>query len=353
VRLLITGNQGYIGAVGTAMAKAAGHDVVGLDSNLYHGCDFGLPMLQCEQITKDIRDVEPADLRGIDAIWHLAALCNDPLGDLDPELTTSINFRASVRLAEAAKRAGVKRFVFASSCSMYGASGDQMIDETSPLSPLTAYARSKVWTEESLRQMADRKFCLIFMRNATAYGSSPRLRLDLVLNNLVASAHATGTVHIKSDGSPWRPIVHIEDITAAALAVLEAPLDAVHNQSFNVGSNSENYQVRDLADIVRETVPGSRIEYAPGGAPDLRCYRVSFDRIARVVPGFRPRWTARLGAEQMYRDFKRFNLRAEDVEGANFKRIGHIGRMTASGSLRSDLRWMPAVAAAGSGAMRP
>jgi nucleoside-diphosphate-sugar epimerase len=347
MKLLITGNRGYIGSVATVMAKKAGHDVVGLDSDLFHGCDFGTPPEECPTIVKDLRDVELEDVAGFDAVIHFAALCNDPLGDLNPELTTEVNFRASLKLAELARRAGVRRFVMASSCSMYGASGGGMIDETAELSPLTAYARSKVWTEEALRELAGPRFSPIFMRNATAYGVSPRLRLDLVLNNLVAAAYTTGTVLIKSDGTPWRPIVHIEDISAAALAALVAPLETVHNQSFNVGHNDENYQVRDLAEIVRETVPNSRIEYAPDGGPDLRCYRVDFGRIRKAIPGFQPRWTARRGAEQLYQAFRQFGLRPEDVEGSTFKRIGRVAKLLNAGVLQSDLRWTRRAATSG------
>lgn len=339
MKLLITGHKGYIGSVAAVMARNAGYEVTGLDSDLYSGCDFGAPPEAFPTILKDLRDVELEDVKGFDAVIHFAALCNDPLGDLDPELTTEVNFRASLRLAELARRAGVRRFVMASSCSMYGASGDAMIDETAELSPLTAYARSKVWTEEALRKLAGPGFSPIFMRNATAYGASPRLRLDLVLNNLVAAAYTTGKVLIKSDGTPWRPIIHIEDISGAALAALEAPLETVHNQSFNVGQNEENYQVRDLAEIVRQTVPGSAVEYASDGGPDLRCYRVDFSRIRTAIPGFRPKWNARRGAEQLYEAFRRVDLKAGDVEGARYKRIVRMGQLLDSGVLQSDLRW--------------
>jgi len=329
------------------MAQEAGHEVVGMDLDLFQGCDFGGPPPQCEELLQDIRDVEVKDLKGFDGVLHLAGLCNDPLGDLNPDLTTSINLRGSMRLAERSKAAGVRRFIVASSCSMYGASGDGLIDESAPLAPLTSYAYSKAATEEQMSKLAGPGFSPTFMRNATAYGSSPRLRLDLVLNNLVASAYATGKILIKSDGTPWRPIVHIEDITAAALAALEAPIEAVHNQSFNVGESGENYQVKDLAEIVRQTVPGSKVEYAPDGGPDLRCYRVNFDRIRQVLPAFRPKWTARLGAEQLYRDYQRFGLRPEDVEGSLYQRIGRVRRLLSAGALQADLTWAPATASSG------
>jgi len=329
------------------MAQEAGHEVVGMDLDLYRDCDFGAPPPQCDELVQDIRDVEAKDLRGFDGVLHLAGLCNDPLGDLNPDLTTSINLRGSMRLAERAKAAGVRRFITASSCSMYGASGDGLIDESAPLAPLTTYAHSKASTEEQMRELASPTFSPTFMRNATAYGSSPRLRLDLVLNNLVASAYTTGKILIKSDGTPWRPIVHVEDIISAALAALEAPVEVVHNQSFNVGDSGENYQVRDLAEIVRQTVPGSTVEYAPDGGPDLRCYRVNFARIRQVLPAFQPKWTARLGAEQLYRDYQHFCLKPEDVEGSLFQRIGRVRQLLSTGALQPDLTWTSATVGSG------
>ena len=349
-KLLITGNRGYIGSVLARMAIEAGYQVRGLDSDLFSGCDLGVTPPECEQVVKDIRDVDIADIEGVDAVLHFAGLCNDPLGNVAPELTLDINHKASVEIARLSKQAGAKVFIFASSCSMYGASGDQMIDETGTLQPLTPYARSKAMVEEAVSAMATRNFSPVFLRNATAYGLSPRLRLDLVLNEFVAGAWTNGVIPIKSDGTPWRPIVHIEDISRACLAVLEAPRSVIHNRAFNVGVDQENYQVKDLAEIVRDVVPGSRIEYSPDGGPDLRCYRVDFSRIRSELPGFKPRWTARRGAEQLYEAFQRYGLTNEQAFGPKFRRLGRVKELTTRGELGQDLRWSLRVPA-GAGTM--
>jgi nucleoside-diphosphate-sugar epimerase len=324
------------------MLLAAGHEVVGFDSDLYRRCSFGEGILEIPAIEKDIRDAEASDLEGFDAVLHLAGLSNDPLGDLNPNLTYDINFKASLRLAELAKQVGVERFIFSSSCSNYGAAGDAPVNETSEFNPVTPYGSSKAMTEIEVAKLADDSFSPTFLRSATAYGVSPRLRFDLVLNNLVAWAFTTGKVHIKSDGTPWRPIVHIEDISRAFLAVLHAPREVVHNEAFNVGRTSENYRIREIAEIVKETVPGCEIEFAEDAGPDKRCYRVDCDKIARVLPDFQPQWTTKKGAEELYNTYKKIGLSLDEFEGERYKRIAHIKYLISDGLLDENLRWQQA-----------
>lgn len=320
------------------MLVSRGHKVLGIDTNLYERCTFGKQVPTLPTALKDIRDLCQADLEGFDAVLHLAGLSNDPLGDLDASLTDEINHRASVRLAVLAKAAGVRRFVFSSSCSNYGAAGDDMLTEESAFNPVTPYGISKVRVEENVKPLADKTFSPTFLRSATAYGVSPRLRFDLVLNNLVAWAYATGKIYLKSDGTPWRPIVHIQDISRAFCAALEAPIDTVHNQAFNVGRTEENYRIRELAEIVRDTVPGCRIEFAPNAGPDKRCYRVDCSKIQASLPGFQPKWDARLGAHELYQAYREQGVTVNDFEGPRYKRIDHIKYLIQSGVVDPKLR---------------
>jgi len=340
MRVLVTGHTGYIGSVMVPVLRAAEHEVVGLDAGFFGAdCTFVPDAVRVPALQKDIRDVTEADLRGFDAVIHLAALCNDPLGDLNPALTCEINHAASVRLAESARKVGVRRFLYASSCSMYGAAGDAILTEDDPLRPLTPYAVSKVRSEEEIARLADVDFSPVFLRNGTAYGVSPRLRADVVLNNLVCWAFTTGRVRIMSDGSPWRPIVHVEDIARAFAAALIAPREAIHNQAFNVGADGENYRVRDIAEIVRGTVPGCEVEYVGTSNPDPRDYRVDFRKIAQALPDFRPQWDARRGAQELYDACRRVNLTLADFQGRKFIRLNQLKYLLETGRLDETLRW--------------
>jgi nucleoside-diphosphate-sugar epimerase len=341
VKILVTGHDGYIGAVMVKVLLEAGHDLTGLDTHFYAGCRFGPDPPAVAVLRRDVRDVGPAELRGFDAVIHLAALSNDPLGKLDERCTLDINHEASVNLARAARAAGVPRFLFASSCSLYGAAGgDDLLDETAAFNPITAYGRSKVMVERDVSRLADDGFSPTFFRNATAYGVSPRLRADVVVNNLVGTAYLTGTVMIESDGTPWRPLVHVEDISRAFAVALEAPREAVHNQAFNIGSTAENYQIRDLADMVREIVPDCSIAYREGGGPDPRCYRVRCDKVRSALPGFQTRWTVRRGMEQLYDAFQVYGLTAEGF--ASYFRLPRIQAHLDAGRLDRALRWQAA-----------
>ena len=340
MRVLVTGHHGYIGSILVPLLAKAGHDVVGLDTYLYEGCDFGANLAPVvPAVRTDVRDVTPNDLDGFEAVVHLAALSNDPVGDLNPDCTYAVNHRASVSLAEAAKQAGVQRYLLSSSCSLYGAADQDWIDETAAFNPVTPYGESKVLAEHDIGRLADDSFSPTFLRNATAHGLSPRHRGDLVVNNLTAFAFATGEVLMQSDGTPWRPLVHIEDISRAFLGMLEAPREKVHCEAYNIGGDEENYQIRDIAEIVEEVVPGSRIAFAAGAAPDKRSYRVSFAKLAGAFPELTPRWTVRASAEQMLAAYRDHGLRIEDFEGSRFMRIARLKELMAERRLDEELRW--------------
>jgi nucleoside-diphosphate-sugar epimerase len=338
VRVLVTGHDGYIGRVLVPFLRDAGHEVAGLDAGFFDGCDFGPAPFAIPARRLDVRDADAGALVGFDAVIHLAALSNDPLGDLNPDVTYAINHRASVRLAELAKEAGVPRFLFSSSCSLYGAHGNAPLDESADFFPVTPYGESKVLSEQGLHDLAGDDFTPTYLRNATAFGMSPRLRGDLVVNNLTGFAATTGKVMLKSDGTPWRPIVHIEDISRAFIAALEAPEDRVFNQAFNVGQTAHNYRIRDLAEIVAEVVPGCVVEFAADAGPDKRSYRVSFEKIRRDLPAFEPQWDARKGAEQLYQAYRSSGLTLEEFEGPRYQRIGHIRKLIGEGILDQGLR---------------
>lgn len=341
MRVLLTGHRGYIGSVMIGMLRARGHEIHGYDSEFYHRCSYlpGGRLPDVPGVCKDVRDITVADLTGFEAVIHLAALSNDPLSNINPDITYQINHHGSVRVAKAAKAAGIRRFLFASSCSNYGAAGAGFVDETAELNPVSAYGISKVLAEREISLLADDKFCPVYMRPATAYGLSPMLRFDIVLNNLVAWALTEGKILLKSDGTPWRPIVHIEDISNAFLAALEAPTDLVYNQAFNVGQDAHNYQIKDIAAIVASVVPRCKLEFADGASPDTRSYRVDFGKIARVLPAFKPKWDAKAGAEQLYHAYRSAGLTLQEFEGPRYQRISQVKQLMESAGIDNNLRW--------------
>jgi nucleoside-diphosphate-sugar epimerase len=339
MKVLVTGHRGYIGVEMVPALRAAGHDVIGLDIGYYDECDFAHAPDPTPELKVDLRNVTADHLRGVDAVVHLAALSNDPLGDLNADLTYEINLHASVRLARAAKEAGVRRYLFSSSCSLYGAGSDGFLDENAAFHPVTAYGESKVRVEQEVSRLADDRFSPVYLRNATAYGVSRRLRADIVVNNLVGYAVTTGKVLLQSDGTPWRPLVHIGDINHAFICCLNAPLEAIHNQAFNVGrDNSENYRIRQVAETVAAVVPNSEVTFAAGASADSRNYRVDFTKIKTRLPGFHPTWTLRKGVEELYAAYTSHGMSKEEWLGPRYYRLRTVKGLQERGLLDASLR---------------
>jgi nucleoside-diphosphate-sugar epimerase len=337
VRIFLTGHLGYLGSVMAARFTEAGHRVTGLDAGYFAECQFSEPLVTVPELRKDLREVTAADLEGHDAVVHLAALSNDPLGNLNEDWTMAINHHASVRLAGLARAAGVERFLFSSSCIMYGAAAAGEVNEDSPLDPRTVYARSKVEAEAGISRLATGGFSPVFLRNGTVYGSSPRMRFDTVLNNLAGAAVATGRVTIHGDGQPWRPVVHIEDVAQVFLAALEAPRESIHNQAINAAAASVNHQVIDLARAVVAAVPGARLECLGSPDADRRTYKANFDKIARLLPGFRLRWSVREGIAGLVSEFQKRSLTEEEFSSARFTRMKWLAGLIEEGRVDQGL----------------
>ena len=338
MRVLVTGHLGYIGSCLVPELLAAGFAVTGSDTDLYRQCSYGAEPTPVPNLGKDIRDLQSQDLGGFEALVHLAGLSNDPLGELDPRLTDEINCRATERLARIARDAGLRRFVFSSSCSAYGAAGESFVREDHALKPVTAYGRSKVEAEAALARLADSDFSPIFLRNATVYGYTPRMRFDLVLNNLVAWAHTTGKVHLKSRGLAWRPLVHVEDVATAFVAALQAPLDRIHNEAFNIGRTEENFRVSALAEMVVNELPETVLDMAPGATADRRTYRVNCDKAQSVLNQWRPKWRARDGIQSLARSYSKHGLQLADFEGPRYQRVAHLKQLIETGAIQPGLR---------------
>ena len=338
MRVLVTGHLGYIGTCLVPRLLSAGYAVTGSDSDLFSHCNYGTGPVPITNLQQDVRDLQRHQLEGFDAIVHLAGLSNDPLGELNPQLTDEINFRATERLARLARDVGIRRFVFSSSCSTYGKAGEDFVNEDHGFNPVTAYGRSKVDAETALSRLATKDFSPTFLRNATVYGYTPRIRFDLVINNLVAWAYTTGRVLLKSQGLAWRPLVHVEDVADAFIATLRAPVESIHDQAFNIGITQENFRVKALAEMIVTEIPGTRLDMAKGAQADERTYRVNCDKARSVLKDWKPRWETRHGIRNLNQIYNQYGLQQQDFEGSRYQRVAHLQKLMASGAIQQDLR---------------